>query len=214
MRVLSAELPVRADLHIHSNYSDGRDGISRILESALRRGIKVLSITDHDTVQGSLEAMDVVDEEHLPLVVIPGIEVSAAEGHILVYGLKGERFEKGMSVSEVVEIAADEGALTSIAHPLQIFRHGAFKPSCFKAVDCIETFNAKSPPAFNAISRVIRRIYGKGQTAGSDAHRAEFVGYGYVELQVHDLEICSILNALKNCLCRTGGSRRFLMPNR
>ena len=40
------------DLHIHSNHSDGRMTLEQIFSEANQRGIRVLSITDHDTMDG------------------------------------------------------------------------------------------------------------------------------------------------------------------
>ena len=45
---------MRFDLHVHSNCSDGRDEVRTILKAAVKRGLAGLSITDHDTLQGSL----------------------------------------------------------------------------------------------------------------------------------------------------------------
>ena len=47
-----------ADLHIHSNHSDGKDSVKEILNVAIKKQLDVISITDHDTLNGSLEAID------------------------------------------------------------------------------------------------------------------------------------------------------------
>ena len=39
------------DLHLHTNYSDGTDTVSELLEKAEQQKIEVISITDHDTVR-------------------------------------------------------------------------------------------------------------------------------------------------------------------
>jgi 3',5'-nucleoside bisphosphate phosphatase len=39
------------DLHIHSNFSDGKMNIEQIISEALRRGITLFSITDHDSIE-------------------------------------------------------------------------------------------------------------------------------------------------------------------
>ena len=46
------------DLHVHSIYSDGTDTPRQILERAKKNGLKVVSITDHDTVSGINEFLD------------------------------------------------------------------------------------------------------------------------------------------------------------
>ena len=39
-----------ADLHIHSNYSDGVKSPEEIIKTAIKDNIKYISITDHDSI--------------------------------------------------------------------------------------------------------------------------------------------------------------------
>jgi len=48
---------VKIDLHTHSNFSDGTDRPSELINKALSQGITTLALTDHDTVAGWAEAM-------------------------------------------------------------------------------------------------------------------------------------------------------------
>ena len=75
-----------ADLHLHTYYSDGTDSPLGLLELAKRAGVTALSITDHDIVEGYVEAIE--PAQRLGLELLPGIEMSAAtadgkEVHIL-----------------------------------------------------------------------------------------------------------------------------------
>ncbi len=69
------EHPVKADLHIHSTESDGTLSPDEIVSSALRGGVQVIAITDHDTISGSVQAM----EAGIPpsMQFITGVEISA-----------------------------------------------------------------------------------------------------------------------------------------
>lgn len=75
------------DLHIHSTYSDGTMNPGRLVEYAKRKGLKAISITDHDTVDGVAEAAGLCNDGKLEF--IPGIEVGAEFSgctiHILGY---------------------------------------------------------------------------------------------------------------------------------
>jgi hypothetical protein len=82
------------DLHIHSTASDGTLTPSAIIQTAVRLGLKAVSITDHDTLSGSASAI----ESGIPptLRFLTGIEISAAAPqpfkisgsiHILGYGI-------------------------------------------------------------------------------------------------------------------------------
>ena len=66
-------LPV-IDLHAHTNHSDGKDTPTELIENAVKAGVQVLAITDHDTVSGWDEAIRAAQDFGIGL--IPGIEVS------------------------------------------------------------------------------------------------------------------------------------------
>ena len=74
-----------ADLHIHSNYSDGIKSPEEIINLAIEEGIKYISITDHD----SIAAQYITKNKYLNIDIIPGIELSTEyndmELHILGY---------------------------------------------------------------------------------------------------------------------------------
>ncbi len=91
-----------ADLHIHTFFSDGSLSPRDVLEGGSRAGLTCLSICDHDTVDGVLEALPLAEDYHLE--VIPGIELSSSwdgrDIHILGYFLDvaDPAFQKGLSV--------------------------------------------------------------------------------------------------------------------
>ncbi|MEM1578986.1 MAG: PHP domain-containing protein [Archaeoglobaceae archaeon] len=163
----------KAELHVHSKFSDGRDSVKRIIASALKKRIDVLSITDHDTINGSLEAIEVVEAEKLPIIIIPGIEVSSSTGHILAYGIWKE-VEKGLSVSATCRVIKSLGGVSVLAHPFDFLRKGSIRPKDFKFPDCIEVFNAKS--YFNSFAKFFAKKYEKKGIGGSDAHSASQIG--------------------------------------
>lgn len=76
-----------ADLHVHTTYSDGMFTPEKVVETALEKGIGAIAVTDHDCVDGVAPAVKAA--HGTKLVVIPGIELSAAaedvEIHILGY---------------------------------------------------------------------------------------------------------------------------------
>lgn len=182
---------LRAELHVHSNFSDGRDCVEKILKTAIEKRIEVLSITDHDTVDGSLNAMDLVSAEKLPLIVIPGIEISTSSGHLLAYGVS-MNIEKGLGMRETCEVVRKLKGVTVLAHPFDFFRNGTIRRRDFEFVDCVEVFNAKS--YFNFLAKRYAERYNKKGIGGSDAHRASEVGIVINYLNAQSKE--SILNAV------------------
>lgn len=77
----------KVDLHTHTNYSDGFFTPKELLINAKKNGIDVISITDHDSVNGIREAIDIGKE--LGIEVIAGLEISSdirdREVHLLAY---------------------------------------------------------------------------------------------------------------------------------
>jgi predicted metal-dependent phosphoesterase TrpH len=78
---------IRADLHLHTAYSDGALSPREIVDKARTAGVCTISITDHDNVGAIEEAIDY--GKTVGIEVIPGLELSAAMGekdvHILAY---------------------------------------------------------------------------------------------------------------------------------
>ncbi|HZW03875.1 MAG TPA: PHP domain-containing protein, partial [Anaerolineaceae bacterium] len=72
-----------ADLHIHSIYSyDGICRIATILDYvANQTQLDLIAVTDHDVIEGSLEAVELAPAYGLEAV--PAVEITAREGHIL-----------------------------------------------------------------------------------------------------------------------------------
>jgi 3',5'-nucleoside bisphosphate phosphatase len=79
---------MRFDLHLHTTASDGRLSPEDVVRTAAKLGLVVISITDHDSVDGIAPALK-ASENHPPLRVIPGVECSTdvprGEVHVLGY---------------------------------------------------------------------------------------------------------------------------------
>lgn len=79
------------DLHSHTMASDGVLAPAELVNRAVAMRVSVLSITDHDTTGGLAEAQRTIDEQALPLRLIPGVEISTLwenhEIHIVGLGM-------------------------------------------------------------------------------------------------------------------------------
>ncbi|OQU85403.1 hypothetical protein SORBI_3004G233500 [Sorghum bicolor] len=89
---------VAVELHAHSAFSDGSLSPADLVERAHRNGVKVLALTDHDTMAGVPEAVEAAKQ--YPIRIIPGVEISA------VHSPSGDE----MSAEEPVHILAYYGA--------------------------------------------------------------------------------------------------------
>lgn len=77
---------LKADLHIHSNYSDGSDSLVQLVENISNSGINIFSLSDHDLIEGCKDIQKLIPPE---ITFIPGVELTCkARGnkcHILGY---------------------------------------------------------------------------------------------------------------------------------
>ena len=75
---------VRADLHVHTHQDSDNDPtpeLEKYIDAAIRNDIEVLAITDHNRVDFVKPAIRAAEEK--PLTVLPGIEISTRDGHLL-----------------------------------------------------------------------------------------------------------------------------------
>jgi predicted metal-dependent phosphoesterase TrpH len=193
------------DLHVHTSYSkDGESSVEEILRAAETAGLDVIAITDHDTVDGAKKAISLPSS----VLVIPGIEVSTRQGHLLVLGVT-EIIPAGLDVVETVNIARRMGALLILPHPYHVWRHGVArrKKAGMSVVDAVESFNSRYivGSANKKAARIARRL-GKPCVGGSDAHNAKFVGFGrtYVDAERN---IPAILEAVRAGKVSCGGRK-------
>src|SRR5207248_10700602 len=98
---------MRADLHVHSNASDGTDPPAEVMRRAARAGLDVVALTDHDTVAGHAEARAAVGRLNA-VTLLPGMELSCKLNgrsvHMLAYLFDPEQPELA---AQLVRIRAD-----------------------------------------------------------------------------------------------------------
>jgi len=201
------------DLHIHTRYSDGVMEVREAIMYARKIGLKGISITDHNTLKGSLKALQLSKELKLTeFIVIPGIEISCRYGHILVYGLTSIR--RYNSVSELIDIVKEEGGVVALAHPygkLFFLPHKAVKDeNLLSRFDAIEVINGKTPPISNRKAQELSKRLNKPGIGGSDAHMLQELGtVGTIINNYYASSSTNVLKAIKLGLCKAVGGRSF-----
>ena len=68
-----------ADLHVHSNNSDGSDSVENLVKEIKKANIKIFALTDHDTIAGCIEITKYIPEN---IKFIPSIELTCQTGDI------------------------------------------------------------------------------------------------------------------------------------
>ncbi|NOX60996.1 MAG: PHP domain-containing protein [Chloroflexi bacterium] len=171
-----------ADLHIHSVYSDGTATVEAILvHASAKSGLDVIAITDHDTLEGALKARELA--AHFRVDVVPGMEISTNEGHLLALFLE-KPVEPGLSFIETAQQVRRYGGLPFAPHPLSrlapsigAHRLRALVREHPKLLAGLEAENgALLYLGENAAAQRLRWDLGLAAIGGSDAHVLNEIG--------------------------------------
>ncbi len=170
---------MRLDLHNHTRYSpDSRVRPADLVAAAKRAGLDGLAVTDHNAVGGVREAEEAAGAGFL---VIPGIEISTASGHVLAYGIR-EVVPRDLSVAETVARVTALGGVAVAAHPYRFWSgvgEAALGEAAFPAY---ETANARTLRRGNVRARARARQAQVGETGGSDSHFLDEVARAATEV--------------------------------
>jgi predicted metal-dependent phosphoesterase TrpH len=186
----------RFDLHTHSFFSaDACNSPEELIAAAQARGLSGIAITDHD----STEAHEYMRSRPLTpdFLLVPGVEVGTAEGHLLCIGATLPRM-KGRPASEVCGEIHRAGGLAIPAHPFDVWRAGIRPPVLDSLpIDALEVFNAASSRRCNARALDYARSRGLPMTAASDAHHDSAVGVSATAFEMDELSVPALLAAIR-----------------
>ena len=187
----------KMDSHIHSEYSpDSKSKLKDIFDMAKSRNIDIIAISDHNTVDGSKEARRLTKNDDL--LVIPSIEISSLEGHILGFGCE-EKIDRDLPAAETIDLIHDQEALAIIPHPYCFYRHGLLCKANYKdlKIDAIETKNARFIVGYcNNKAKNLSKKENLPSLGASDAHYFKFVGDCYSKIDC-EKDIDSVLKSIK-----------------
>jgi predicted metal-dependent phosphoesterase TrpH len=173
-----------ADLHVHSSASfDSLASPASLVRTAAARGLTHLAITDHDRIEGALEARALAAEIAPTLTVIVGEEVRTADGDLICLFLE-RAIPPGLSAEETIAEARAQGAIVGIPHPFDRFRGSLLKQAGMERlaplVDWVEAHNARvAVGRGNERAAAFAQSHGLGRLAASDAHSSFEVGVAY-----------------------------------
>ena len=189
-----------ADLHTHSRASfDSLASPASLVRTAISRGLTHLAITDHDRIDGALEARDRAAELGGGVSVIVGEEVRTADGDLICLFLD-EAIPPGLPADEAIARARAQGALVGVPHPFDRFRGSLLRESRMErlaeSIDWVETHNARiAVGKGNQLAAEFALDHGLPGIAVSDAHSSFEVGVAYTILDADDLSTAAGLRA-------------------
>jgi hypothetical protein len=199
-------MPFNFDLHTHSFFSgDGVSSPEDLIAAARAKGLHGIALTDHNTC----DAINYMLEKGLmrpdgqpvdDFLVLPGVEVTTADGHLLCIGatLPNPPQLKGKPSRHICDLIHERGGLAIPPHPYDLFRAGIrFSVLETLPIDAIEVFNAATTlRRYNKYAFKYALERGLPMTAASDAHHAAAVGTAYTILNTDDFSVKGILAQL------------------
>jgi len=182
------------EFHCHTVAS--RDSLvtpQQLILAARKAGLDRIFITDHNSIQGALEAQQLAPE-----LILIGEEIKTSQGELLAYLLK-EEIPGGLSPLETIAAIREQGGVISVSHPFDPRRGWKVDEllAICSQIDALEVFNARNLlPEYNEMALTAAKTQGLLFTAGSDAHTRIEIGRTRMILpDFNDRE--SMLSALK-----------------
>lgn len=198
----------RFDGHVHSRHSkDGKGTVLELAEAASSAGLHGFVLTDHDAVAGHAE---IEAAQHATGIrILPGIEVTSAEGHVLAYGVT-EPIPKGKSLERTTAAIEAQGGVAVLAHPLRMF--SGIGPSGLAQrheeghVSAAEGHNARERRLMQENTQALLAKLGIPATGGSDAHWVKDIGTAYTVLDHAPKNNKQWVRMIRDGLCRPEGA--------
>jgi hypothetical protein len=106
-----------AVVHVHSGYShDGRGSVEEIAAAAARAGVRVVLLTDHNTLAPLHEGKE---GWYGPALVLVGAEITTGSGYLLLFDPRPDLpvRARGFALDDLLARYREAGALVLLAHP-------------------------------------------------------------------------------------------------
>ncbi len=194
-------MQIKADLHVHTTYSkDSLITPKDLIFYAKKRGLNAVAVTDHNELEGAYKIAKETD-----FLIIPGMEVSSADGHIVALNVN-ELIPRGFSAVETVERIHRAGGVAIACHPYVLFK-GCLREKVCSSFDAIETINARAFPFKNSMKKAeeaAERLK-LSRVAGTDAHYGPQIGYSYTVIETSKPTVEAIAKSIVNGQCQPFG---------
>ena len=159
-----------------------------------------MAVTDHDQLAGAYKIAKETD-----FLIIPGMEVTSSDGHIVALNVK-ELIPRGFNAAETVTRIHKAGGIAIACHPYASFK-GSLKENIYATFDAIEIINARAFPFKKSVKKATQTAerLGLSRVAGTDAHYAPQIGYGYTVIESEEANVEAITKAIVEGHCQPFG---------
>jgi hypothetical protein len=198
---------IRADLHFHTCYSpDATNSPRNIIEKLNKHpSIKAIAITDHNTLEGFKRIAELA-EVYEDILIIPGVEISTAEGEIILLGVS-RLPSKPWTARNIIAYSKAENALAIAPHPFRGYGLGDLAAKL--DLDAIETLNGITSPHQNRMAEELAKARGLPGVAGSDSHFQHDPWNVYTEIRA-SLDVEEILEAIRSGKVRVSSAEESI----
>ena len=186
---------IRIDLHVHTIYSEDSAISPKFLVDQLyaHPKIKGVAVTDHDTLEGYIKAKKLA-KAYEDIVIVPGIEVSTINGHLIVLGV--EEIKPCLTTIEnVVDFAKENSGLIMVPHPYKITGIGDLARKI--NTDAIETLNSHATRFENKLAEKLACEKNVPCVVGTDAHQPYELWHVCNEVDARP-DLHEVLESIKN----------------
>ena len=195
---------MKIDMHVHTVHSgDSCNSVQDILAGCRRVGLGGVVVLDHNSLRGAKEALAMKSD----ILVIPGVEVSSAGGHILAFNVQ-EEIPRDRTVEETIDLIHAQGGVAVAAHPYRVWSGLGEANVIGRQFDAIESQNGRSTKRGNRKAVELAMEMKKPRTGGSDSHEPETIGRSYTVFPDNITDVDGVMKALLAGKASTDGTHR------
>jgi predicted metal-dependent phosphoesterase TrpH len=192
---------MKFDHHLHTEKHSPDSIIDplELTEHARRIGLDGVVITEHD-YQWEADELAELAAAAAPLLVFSGVEISAYEGHFLVYGLPSlDDVFPGITLAELLPIVRGHQAAIVAAHPFRWDqRFGEIIAQHGPVFDALELVSKNVTRETRSLTEGVLRLHPMGATGSSDAHEISTLGCYYTEFETRIETIADFAAAIRS----------------
>jgi predicted metal-dependent phosphoesterase TrpH len=207
---------MKFDLHMHTtrHSPDSRMDPFAMCRRAEVTGLDGVVITEHDWLWTEEELTE-LRREHPGLVILAGIEVSAREGHFLVYGVSNPfALPHGIGVSELCREVHRQGGAVVAAHPYRWRQpFDDILAQQRPELDGLELMTNNMDEECRRRAAQINKRLGLCGLGSSDAHNEDVLGFCYTDFRAEIRDGADLVAAIRSrqaVACQRGSPSRNL----